>query len=51
MDMWESREGSMAVLAAERTPKASAIGSSVVWAGESIAAGDSFCWQLHDQDK
>lgn len=41
----------MAVMAAERTPKASATGSSVLWAGESIAVGISIRYRLHDQDE
>ncbi len=46
-----SRAGSMAVIAAERTPKASATVSSVLWAGESIAVGIHSRCQLHDQDE
>ncbi len=46
-----SRAGSIAVIAAERTPKASATVSSVLWAGESIAVGIHSRCRLHDQDE
>lgn len=51
MGEWVRRAGSMAVMAAERTPKASATGSSVDGAGESITVRISSRWRLHDQDE
>lgn len=51
MGEWVRRAGSMAVMAAERTPKASATGSSVDGAGESIAIRVSSRRRLQGQDE
>lgn len=51
MREWVSRVGSMAVMAAVRTPKASASVFSELWVGASIGIGVCGRGRLHNQDE